>query len=160
MHAARVYGLCVRLSADQADAQDAMQETFIKAWNALGRFRGDSAFSTWLHRIAFNEAVRLRRQRTNERRHLQLVESDPVTGAMSETEIERLERAITKLPNRAREALVLHKIYGYTHEETADFMGTAVGTCKAQVHRALQLLREGMEAEDLHEARDSAGRKI
>jgi RNA polymerase sigma-70 factor (ECF subfamily) len=141
IHSARVYGLCVRLSDNQADAQDATQETFVKAWRALRSFRGGSAFATWLHRIAFNEAVGLKRKRATEHRHIQLVGEDRVAGAATLTEVEQLERALSRLPERAREALVLNKIYGYTHEETAEFMSIAAGTCKAQVHRAIQLLR-------------------
>ena len=144
LHSARIYGLCVRLADSRADAQDATQETFIKAWRALSDFRGGSAFSTWLHRIAFNEVMGLKRKRTNERRHLEVVDNAAASGRTSLTETDALERAIAKLPERAREALVLHKIYGYTHEETAGFMDTAVGTCKAQVHRAIQLLRESL----------------
>lgn len=147
-HSARVYGLCLRLSDSQADAQDATQETFIKAWRALGSFRGASAFSTWLHRIAFNEAIGVKRRRKSAHQHLQLIERDDAAGDVSLPEIERIERAVAALPDRAREALVLHKIYGYTYEETAEFMEVAVGTCKAQVHRAVRLLREAMPTTD------------
>jgi len=145
LHSGRVYGLCLRLADSQADAQDATQETFIKAWHSLRDFRGGSALSTWLHRIAFNEVMALKRRRSSERKHLQLViveESHEAPG----DDLSRLERAITGLPERAREALVLNKIYGYTHEETAEFMSVAVGTCKAQVHRALQLLKQACPA--------------
>lgn len=142
MHSPRVYGLCVRLADSQADAQDATQETFVKAWRALSNFRGESAFSTWLHRIAFNESVRIRRKRATELRHLQLVHPDAVTDEAPPSELEQLERALAALPDRAREALVLNKIYGYTHAETAEFMSIAVGSSKAQVHRAIQLLRK------------------
>jgi RNA polymerase sigma-70 factor, ECF subfamily len=143
-HSARVYGLCLRLSDSQADAQDATQETFIKAWRALVSFRGGSAFSTWLHRIAFNETIGMRRRRKNEHKHLQLIDRDEVASNVSLPEIERIERAVAALPQRAREAFVLNKIYGYTYEETAEFMEVAAGTCKAQVHRAVRLLREAM----------------
>lgn len=144
MHSGRVYGLCVRLAGNPADAQDATQETFIKAWSALDAFRGGSAFSTWLHRIAFNEVMGLKRRHRSEDRNLRVVGENAAAADASLPELDRLERAIAALPDRAREALVLHKIYGYTHEETAEFMETAVGTCKAQVHRALQLLRDAL----------------
>jgi RNA polymerase sigma-70 factor, ECF subfamily len=143
-HSARVYGLCLRLSDNQADAQDATQETFIKAWRALGSFRGGSAFSTWLHRIAFNETIGMKRRRKNEHHHLQLVDRDDTASDVALPEVERIERAVAALPDRAREALVLNKIYGYTYKETAEFMEVAVGTCKAQVHRAVRLLRDTM----------------
>lgn len=148
IHSARVFGLCVRLSGNQADAQDATQETFIKAWHALSSFRGGSAFSTWLHRIAFNEAIGTKRRHSNEHRHLQLVKHEDriEDGSSAHMDSEQLERAIRGLPGRAREALVLTKIYGYTHEEAAELMNVATGTCKAQVHRAMQLLRAAMAA--------------
>jgi RNA polymerase sigma-70 factor (ECF subfamily) len=144
MHSGRVYGLCIRLAGNHADAQDATQQTFIKAWAALDNFRGGSAFSTWLHRIAFNEVMGTKRKRATEHRHLQLVDRDDSVDEAPLTEIGQLERAIAELPDRAREALVLHKIYGYTHQEAAEIMSVAVGTCKAQVHRALTLLRDIM----------------
>jgi RNA polymerase sigma-70 factor (ECF subfamily) len=140
-HAGRVHGLCIRICGNPSDAQDATQETFIKAWRALGTFRGDSAFSTWLHRIAFNEAVRLRRRRSSDKRSLEFFEPAANGGASRLTKFDELERALAGLPHRAREAIVLHRIYGYTHEETAEFMGISVGASKAQVHRATTLLR-------------------
>lgn len=153
-HSARVYGLCLRLADGRADAEDATQETFIRAWNALANFRGESAFSTWLHRIAFNEVIARKRRQASERRHLEL--ADPAADAVSPGgpdpgtpgELERIEQAIRRLPERARQAFVLHVIYGYTHDETAGFMGTAAGTCKAQVHRALRLLRDELGSRD------------
>lgn len=150
LHCARVHGLCLRLADNRADAEDATQETFIRAWNALAAFRGESAFSTWLHRIAFNEVIGRKRRHATERRHLEIADapSDSVTtpgpDAGTAEELERIERAIRKLPERARQALVLHRIYGYTHGEAAAFMGVAAGTCKAQVHRALRLLRDAL----------------
>jgi len=141
MHSARVHGLCIRLCDNRADAQDATQETFIKAWRALERFRGESSFSTWLHRIAFNESVGLRRRQGSRQASLHLVEETGVGGATALTELDQLERALARLPDRAREAVVLHKVYGYTHEETAEFMGITAGASKAQVHRAIKLLR-------------------
>lgn len=141
MHAARVHGLCVRLCDSRADAQDATQETFIKAWRAMDTFRGGSSFSTWLHRIAFNESIGSKRRQRAKEAHLHVVEAAAVSKASSLADIEQLERALSQLPDRAREAIVLHKVYGYTHEETAEFMGTSVGASKAQVHRAIKLLR-------------------
>jgi RNA polymerase sigma-70 factor (ECF subfamily) len=140
-HAGRVHGLCARLCDSHADAQDATQETFVKAWRALDRFAHKSAFATWLHRIAFNESMSLRRRRTERGVHLKVVELESADDAATLTESGQLEDAVRNLPERAREALVLHKIYGYTHEETAEFMGTSVGASKAQVHRAMGLLR-------------------
>lgn len=141
MHSPRVHGLCFRLCDNHADAQDATQQTFVKAWGALSGFQGKSAFSTWLHRIAFNESLSLKRNRASRERHLEIVEPEGKDNSAHLTEMEQLERAVKALPERARQALVLNKIYGYTHEETAKFMGTSVGTSKAQVHRAMKQLR-------------------
>ncbi len=148
MHSARVYGLCLRLSYNRADAQDAAQETFIKAWRALSGFRGECAFATWLHRIAFNEAATIRRKRKKDRHPRHLADRDEADCGESTADVERLEKAIKSLPERARETLVLHKIYGYTHKEIGEFMDIAEGTCKVQVHRALKLLRDIMQTED------------
>lgn len=147
IHVGRVHGLCIRVCGNESDAQDATQETFIKAWRALNRFRGDSAFSTWLHRIAFNEAVRLRRRRSPDDQSPESLEQAASGSASALTELEELERALAGLPHRAREAIVLHRIYGYTHEETAEFMGISVGASKAQVHRATKLLRSRFSGE-------------
>lgn len=103
-HSARVFGLCLRLSANRADAQDATQETFIKAWRSLQGFRGESAFSTWLHRIAFNVTVGVERKRQTERRRLQLVPCDEAFDEVSLPAIERVEKALAALPSRARGA--------------------------------------------------------
>ncbi|HMB72479.1 MAG TPA: RNA polymerase sigma factor [Gammaproteobacteria bacterium] len=149
LHSARVHGLCVRLCDNRADAQDATQETFVKAWRGLRQFRGTSAFSTWLHRIAFNECMNIRRRSTARDTHLQVVEPTRAGDSSSMPELEQLERAVARLPDRAREALILNKIYGYTHEETAEFMGTTSGAAKAQVHRAVNLLRALVPAADV-----------
>ena len=140
-HVGRVHGLCLRLCGNAADAQDATQETFIKAWKALSGFQGSSAFSTWLHRIAFNHIMSMKRKNGSDDRHLHVVDEPAVASASSLTDVEQLERALAALPARAREAIVLHKVYGYTHEETAEFMGISTGASKSQVHRAIKLLR-------------------
>ena len=147
-HAGRVNGLCLRLCSNSADAQDATQETFVKAWRALRNFKGNSALSTWLHRIAFNEAMRIKKSRSGRDNHLQLVDQATRDDSATLTESEQLEQAIRRLPDRAREALVLNKLYGYTHEEAADLMGITAGASKAQVHRAIKLLRDLLGAAD------------
>jgi RNA polymerase sigma-70 factor (ECF subfamily) len=148
LHAGRVYGLCLRLTRNEAEAQDCVQDTFISAWRQLSGFRGDSSLATWLHRIAVNRALDRKRRGERERRHLEIVSNEcreEAAGADSDAgELEELERAIRKLPARAREVLVLHKIYGYTHEQTAEMLDIAVGTSKAQVHRALKLLADAL----------------
>lgn len=142
-HVGQVYGLCLRLTGQAALAEDCTQDCFIAAWRALPGFQGRSRFSTWLHRIAVNAVLTQRR-----RRH-----SDPLREA-SELDGEALqlpdggeaadtidvERALRRLPPGARDVLVLVGIYGHSHEECAAMLGIAIGTSKAQLHRARQLL--------------------
>jgi RNA polymerase sigma-70 factor (ECF subfamily) len=146
-HSARVYGLCIRLARNAADAQDCTQETFISAWRHLRTFRGQSNLSTWLHRIAVNEVLGRKRRAAVEARHLQVVHAYGDEGAdvpPDHGELEELETAIRQLPERAREVFVLQRIYGYTHEEIAEMLKIAVGTCKSQLHRASRLLIEAL----------------
>lgn len=148
-YSGRVYGLCLRLTREAATAEDCTQETFISAWRNLGRFEGRSALGTWLHRIAVNVALARGR-----RVHLEVVpppedgdRTDSVGAVIDDdTPPIDVEKAIGTLPAGARHVLVLYGIYGYTHEEAADMLGIAVGTCKAQLHRARRLLRERLSA--------------
>lgn len=147
-HAGKVYGLCLRLTRDPATAEDCTQETFINAWRNLPGFEGRSALGTWLHRIAVNAALARTR-----RGSLEIVpqpagddDAPPIEGeAPDETPPMDLEAAVGSLPEGARHVLVLYGIYGYTHEEAAGMLGIAVGTCKAQLHRARRLLRERLD---------------
>jgi RNA polymerase sigma-70 factor (ECF subfamily) len=160
-HSGRVYGLCIRLARNSADAQDCTQETFIKAWRQLETFRGGSSFGTWLHRIAVNEVLARKRRASTEDRHLRVVQADTAASGGRrdpDADLDELEQAIRNLPERAREAFVLHKIYGYTHEESAGMLNIAVGTCKSQVHRAAKLLGEALHilASDRNDATAAA----
>jgi RNA polymerase sigma-70 factor (ECF subfamily) len=149
LHCGKVYGLCVRLAATQAEAEDCTQETFITAWQRLPDFRGESRLATWLHAIAYNEVVGRKRRYARDARHLAAMNAAGDDGQRSDApEVEDLERAISRLPSRAREAFVLQKIYGYTHDETAGIMGITAGACKAQVHRALRLLAAALPSDD------------
>lgn len=147
-HVGRVYGLCLRMTRDPALAEDCAQETFVNAWRALGRFEIRSSFSTWLHRIAVNVALGKRRKLTPavvaSSDDLEVEEEVVETGWTLETplEVQEIETAIGQLPEGARDVLVLYAIYGYSHGETAEMLGLAEGTCKAQLHRARGLLRE------------------
>ncbi|MEO0576135.1 MAG: RNA polymerase sigma factor [Pseudomonadota bacterium] len=144
-HCGQIYALCLRMTANTAEAEDATQDAFIQAWNKLSTFRGDSAFSSWLHRIAVNVVLTHMRKRKREVQQLALV----VTDAPSTTEpthaMPDLERAIAALPERARQVFVLAGVYGYTHEQVADTLDVAVGTCKAHLHRARQMLKEHLD---------------
>ncbi len=146
----RIYGLCLRLTGSPSLAEDCVQETMIKAWQKIDLFRGDSAFGTWLHRMAVNDVLDRQRKATTRQTHLTVVKD----AARDETATPRdgghhridLERAIGQLPQGARNAFVLHKVYGYSHRESAQMLGIAQGTCKAQVHRARKLLIQELEA--------------
>lgn len=144
-HADRVYGAVYRLAGyDHARAEDLTQDAFVRAWQKLAGFRHESAFGTWLYRLAVNVALMDIRSRG----------SDPVSTMDDDdlpdygetpfcaAEREELERAIGKLPPRARAVLVLHDVEGWRHEEIGAELGMAVGSSKAQLHRARGLLRK------------------
>lgn len=152
-HVGRVYGLCLRMTGQAQTAEDLTQDTFVSAWRSLPGYEGRSRFSTWLHRIAVN-AVLAQRRAPRGRGEVSLTDEDgeqmefaAETGMDGVMPID-LERAIAALPAGARDILILHGIYGYSHEEAAEMLGIAVGTCKAQLHRARQLMRGHMQMED------------
>jgi RNA polymerase sigma-70 factor (ECF subfamily) len=144
MHVGRIYGLCLRMTANRERAEDCTQETFIQAWRALPRFEERSGFGTWLHRIAVNAVLaqsRRRREETGVDAPIDdALESVADPGADQPGGGLDIEAAIAALPPGARRVLVLAGVYGYSHEEAAAMLGIAVGTCKAQLHRARQLL--------------------
>ena len=145
-HHRRVHGVIVRLVGQaSARAEDLTQETFVRAWQALPGFRHESAVSTWLHRLAVNTALmelRSRRSRPlqdeDEETFDQLSTPDTAGNAVLGRD---LERAVATLPPRARAVLVLHDVEGWKHAEIATELGMAVGSSKAQLHRARGLLR-------------------
>lgn len=146
-HAGRVYGLCLRMTGDRHAAEDLTQETFVSAWRSLSAFEGRSGFGTWLHRIAVN-AVLGRKRSPQGRGETSLTDEEgedrefAAPGPTDPSTPLDLEHLIATLPEGARNVLVLYGVYGYSHEETAELLGVAVGTCKAQLHRARRLLRE------------------
>jgi RNA polymerase sigma-70 factor, ECF subfamily len=150
-HAGRIYALCLRLTGDRAQAEERTQDAFVRAWQGLRSFRGESAFSSWLHRLAVN--VTLMEQRSSGRREHRVASvPDPEIlepqGRGSDTPVVLaidLERAIAELPDGAREVFVLFDIEGYGHAEIAKMTGIAEGTSKAQLFRARRLLREKLE---------------
>jgi RNA polymerase sigma-70 factor (ECF subfamily) len=148
-HVGRVYGLCLRLTRDPSSAEDCAQEAFINAWRGLQRFETRSAFGTWLHRIAVN--VVLGRRRRSEPALEPLLEAGETLERDftldTPVEVDEIEAAVAALPEGARDVLVLCGIYGYSHGETAEMLGVAEGTCKAQLHRARALLRSRLEPE-------------
>ena len=146
-HAGRVHGVISRLVGGQgARAEDLTQEAFVRAWRALPEFRFESAFSTWLHRLAVNTALMELRSRRGGPRFDDdedaLADFGTVDSAGQATALSLdLGRAVATLPPRARAVLVLHDVEGWKHEEIAAELGMAVGSSKAQLHRARQLLR-------------------
>ena len=153
MHIDKVYGLCLRMTGNVSEAEDCAQEAFIQAWNKLEKFRGDSAFSTWLHRIAVNSVLGRMRKSKREQDRIQLAGEAAVSPAsVADTgELRDLSNAVDKLPEGARHVFVLYAVYGYSHDEAGSMLGIAPGTSKAQLHRARrplaqQLKEEGFEA--------------
>ena len=143
-HVDRIYGAILRLAGyDHARAEDLTQEAFIRAWQKLSGFRGDSAFSTWLYRLAVNVALMdLRARNPEDTVENEVLEaaSEPLTPFCAGERAD-LEQAVAKLPPRARAVLVLHDVEGWKHEEIGRELGMAVGSSKAQLHRARGLLR-------------------
>ncbi|HWX65536.1 MAG TPA: sigma-70 family RNA polymerase sigma factor [Rhodanobacter sp.] len=145
LHVGRVHGAVYRLAGyDHARAEDLTQDAFIRAWQKLPGFRHESAFGTWLYRLAVNVALMDIRARGADPVSMLDDEHLPDTGSTPFCAAERdeLERAIGQLPPRARAVLVLHDIEGWLHEEIGSELGMAVGTSKAQLHRARGLLRK------------------
>jgi RNA polymerase sigma-70 factor (ECF subfamily) len=148
-HVGRVYALCLRLTADRVRAEELTQDAFVRAWERLASFRGESAFSSWLYRLTVN--VVFLSQRAGRRRALRVFTTDDPAalespGDVPGTEAGRLdlEHAIAALPRGAREVFVLHDVEGYRHQEIAELTGIAEGTSKAQLFRARRLLREAL----------------
>jgi len=147
-HVARIHSTAVRmLGAEEAD--DATQDVFVRAWQRLGQFRGDSAFGTWLFRLAVN--VMLSRREvvaTRHKRHVddaELVESLSSVESSPELSLD-FQAAIARLPPGMRQIFVLHDIEGYKHDEIAAMLGIAQGTSKSQLHRVRMILRRYLSA--------------
>ncbi len=147
-HRDRMYALVWRLcGGDHGLAEDLLQEAFVRAWQKLDSFRGDSRFGTWLHRLSANVALSDRRSRLRRARWeapMDDAADRAATGARDVTAGLRsdLEQAVAALPHRARAVLVLHDIEGYRHADIARITGMAVGSSKAQLHRARKLVRK------------------
>ncbi len=144
----RVFGLCLRMAGDASLAEELAQDVFVKAWQKLGSFRGESAFSTWLYPIAVN--LTLSERRSRRRRTSRVMATDDLTPFDKPTRREGpedrmdLQKALEVLPDGARAVFVLHDVEGYKHHEIGEMIGVATGTSKAQLHRARKLLREAL----------------
>jgi len=143
-----VYAVCVRMCGDRMRAEELAQDAFVRAWERLPQFRGDSAFSTWLHRLTVNVVLEAQR---SERRNRARTESDdvldeapPIVRREHHAEKMDLAVAIAALPPGARAVFALHDVEGYKHEEIAEMLDITAGGSKAQLHRARRLLREAL----------------
>jgi RNA polymerase sigma-70 factor (ECF subfamily) len=144
-HVRHVHSLVTRM-LDPELADEVTQDVFVRVWAKLGTFRGDSAFSTWLHRVTVN-LVLGRRKKLGIRRERQHPNAEAVIDRASGGDPRpamgaEFEAGMRRLPERAREVFVLHDVEGYKHREIADMLGVTTGTTKAQLHRARMLMRE------------------
>lgn len=142
-HLPRVHGLVRRMTAGR-DAEELTQDVFVRAWQKLATFRGESAFGTWLHRLAANVVIeRFRTEALRRQRHVdgeEVFETLPAMPRSGDLSMD-LDGALLKLPDGAREIFVLHDVQGHKHHEIAGMLGISVGTSKAQLHRARMMLR-------------------
>ena len=149
-HSRRVYSLCLRMVGSAAQAEDLTQEVFLQVFRKIGSFRGDSAFTTWLHRLTVNQVLMhfrkrgVKLERTSEEGDFTDVVETPLQSTRRISMIDRLalERAIEQLPPGYRTVFTLHDIEGYEHEEISDMLDISIGTSKSQLHKARMRLRE------------------
>lgn len=148
-HVNRVFAVCARMVHDRTLAEELTQDVFVRAWDKLSLFRGDSAFGTWLHRLAVNVVLNARKSEGRTRSRFEddgeLVDELPQGAAASAPGASiDLEAAIALLPRGAKTVFVLHDVEGYKHEEIGEMLGITAGGSKAQLHRARHLLREAL----------------
>jgi len=150
------YALALRLTANEEDACDVVQDTYLRAWKGIGRFRGDSQFTTWLYRITANTAAThlRRRQRTRTESLDSVAEPEelrreilPADAAESGAELARLSAALDQLPPKLRAVVVLKDVYDQPHDVIADQLGISVTAAKVRLHRARKRLRDELEAD-------------
>ncbi len=145
----RTYSLCLRMTSSQSESEDLTQEVFIQLFRKIGSFRGDSAFSTWLHRLTVNQVLMhfrrrsVKNEKTSEDGEMpeQIVPGTENQSKMPVLDRIALKRAIEQLPPGYKSAFVLHDVEGYEHEEVARILGISVGTSKSQLHKARLKLR-------------------
>ena len=148
-HHRRVYSLCLRMTNSQTEAEDLTQEVFIQLFRKAGSFRGDSAFSTWLHRMTVNQVLMHFRRRSVKNEKVsddgempeQTVHGTADPARMPVVDRIALKKAIAELPNGYKNVFVLHDIEGYEHDEVAKMLKISVGTSKSQLHKARLKLR-------------------
>ena len=153
-HNRRVYSLCLRMTQNAAEAEDLAQEAFIQLFRKIGSFRGDSAFTTWLHRLTVNQclmhfrkrSVKLEKTTEEGETPVQVVSGTENPNAMPVMDRIALDNALTQLPPGYRTVFLLHDVEGHEHEEIARMLGVAVGTSKSQLHKARMKLRKILKA--------------
>ena len=155
-HLPRVHSLVRRMTAGR-DADELTQDVFVRLWQKIGTFRGDSSFSTWLHRLAVN--VVIERFRSDQARRARLLDGENIFEMLPAPAQTRdigmdFEAALEKLPDGAREIFVLHDVEGYKHHEIATLLEISAGTSKAQLHRARMMLRRHLQIERAARRRD------
>jgi RNA polymerase sigma-70 factor (ECF subfamily) len=149
-HGRRVYSLCLRMTANAAEAEDLSQEVFIQLYKKAGSFRGESQFTTWLHRLTVNQVlmhfrrkgVRLEQTTEDGETPAQVVAGTENPSQMPVVDRIALDRAVGQLPPGYRAVFVLHDVEGHEHEEVARLLGCSVGTSKSQLHKARMRLRQ------------------
>ncbi len=153
-HQRRVYSLCLRMTQNGAEAEDITQEVFVHLFRTIGSFRGESAFTTWLHRLTTNEVL-MHFRKVKSRREVFDDDETTTVGAAQSVEAARrmpmidrlaLDRALAKLPPGYRLVFILHDVEGYEHEEIGRMLGIATGTSKSQLHKARMKLRKLLRA--------------
>lgn len=142
----RVYAICLRMTRNRPQAEDLTQEVFIRAWQKLDTFKGDSLFSTWLHRLTTNVVLNaIKSQKSRVANEIAVEDLSSLESSSKSTSSNRamdIEKAISDLPDQARKVFILYQIEGYKHTEIAKMLGVATGTTKVQLHRARKILRE------------------
>jgi RNA polymerase sigma-70 factor (ECF subfamily) len=168
LHNRRVYALCLRMVGNTAEAEDLTQEAFLQLFRKIGTFRGESAFSTWLHRLSVNVVLmRLRKKTLAETSLDEATEPDEDSGGGPRKDIGgpdlrlsgsvdrvNLERAVEQLPPGYRSIFVLHDVQGYEHNEIAVIMNCSIGNSKSQLHKARMRLRELLQEFERSRARE------
>src|SRR6476659_709941 len=142
------YTLAVRLTSDEEDARDVVQDAYLRAWKGIGRFRGDAAFSTWMYRITANCAAtfvaKRRRLRTGHDPPDLHAETQPEGIAESSSDLDQVARAVAELPPKLRAVVVLKDVYGLPHEAIAEELGISLSAAKVRLHRARKRLRDAV----------------
>jgi RNA polymerase sigma-70 factor (ECF subfamily) len=167
LHSRRVYSLCLRMVGNTAEAEDLTQEAFLQLFRKVATFRGESAFSTWLHRLAVNVVLmKLRKKSGTESSLEQITEPDDESGGPRRDfgtadlrltgSIDRvnLQRAVDQLPKGYKTVFVLHDVQGYEHNEIAQIMGCSIGNSKSQLHKARMRLRDLLQETERSKARE------